>query len=457
MCLLVAFLPGNNPTTDPEVKISAFTLAQTESLQVTSDPALALPNDRYSQQQWSMQSSLEYPGASGLFDAQAMVSNPKEVIVAIVDSGVLLNHEDLNFLPGYDFISNPNVANDNDGRDHDPSDPGDWVNLEDIEQEHTSKDCMVTNSKWHGTAIAGIIGATTENILGIAGGASTVAMLPVRVTGKCGGYVSDLITGIRWAAGFSVKGVADNPNPANIINVSLGFKGECSETLQHTITDVVNAGVVVVTAATNSSVLLDEIPYSPAVCKDVISIAAVTRNGWVAPYSAVGKTITLYAPGGSPSDGIITTQNDGTESPSDSSTYGYHYGTSIAAAHVSAAVAVLLSYQPDLSVTKINELLVTSANPKRSDPRCFNNNHCDRGSLNAVAAVQQLMAGGISDDEPYVVQLAASNSDTLIYNTDNGGSSGWVLLLCLSIIALVKHGASDRSDHQTAPTTSEIA
>jgi len=363
----------------------------------SAQSTLTIPEDDFAEVQWNLQSIEKYRGASGLFAAHGMLVNHHDVIVAVVDSGVLKNHEDLHFLPGYDFIDDPEVANDGDGRDHDPGDPGDWVSDEDIKNDHVGSGCPIAKSKWHGTAIAGIIGATRHNHLGIAGGAN-VSMVPVRVTGKCGGYVKDLIDGIRWAAGLQVKGVADNQFPADVINLSVGFPGACSNALQRAINDVVDNGAVVVTAATNSAADLDNEPYSPAVCDNVITVAASERNGSVASYSALGDAVSISAPGGTVHDGIITTQNDGSEWPLDGSAYGYHYGTSVAAAHVSAAVATMLSEDPTLTSLHIQYLLSQSSQPI-NDSRCAQNK-CGYGSLNAERAMQLLLEESRYDETP---------------------------------------------------------
>lgn len=422
--------------------------------QITEDAVNTLPDDPLAIQQWNHQSEQQFTGASGLFAAQSLVTSGSEVVVAIVDSGVLVNHEDLHFLPGFDFIDDPKVSNDGDGRDHDPTDPGDWVNNEDLTQQRVSENCSVAASTWHGTAMAGIIGATSHNATGIAGGAPLVALLPVRVTGKCGGYIADLIDGIRWSAGLTVEGVADNQNPADVINLSVGFPGNCSNAVQTAINDAVRAGSIVVTAATNSAASLDIEPYSPAVCNNVITVAATDRAGSVTAFSALGDAVTLSAPGGTIRDGIITTQNNGREAALPENSYGYQFGTSIAAAHVSATVATLLSYQPDLSKDQVEQLLRASATSTANDERCTTQS-CGFGRLNADAAIQMLIANTpfepddltdesitLSDEPEPVVQTAQANNtgtelnqpaatastdlarDTVVSSITTGGSSG---------------------------------
>lgn len=424
------------------------------------------PDDLFARQQWSMLDDPTLAGGSGLFGSYDYLTGGHDIVVAVIDSGFILQHEDLNFLPGYDFIHNATVGNDGDGRDHDPSDPGDWVNDEDLRLQTVSEGCPISASKWHGTAIAGIIGATPYNSVGIAGGSPSVAMLPVRVTGKCGGYVSDLIDGIRWAAGLQVDDVADNPHPARVINLSIGFPGACSNALQQAIDDAANAGAIMVTAATNSAANLDNTPYSPASCNNVFTVAATDKDGVITPYTALGESVFISAPGGTAADGIITTQNDGRELPVAGSYYGYHYGTSIAAAHVSSAVANLLAYQPALNQVDIRQVLSATATPVTLDPRC-GSGECGAGRLNAVAAMELLASGSsplsetvdedtieLAPEAITTVQVASADStDTpaelvtasAASDVSGTGSTEWQSLLILMLLLLTKSGGKRRT------------
>ena len=143
-------------------------------------------------------------------------------MVAVVDTGVRYEHPDLlevavggTLLAGYDMTSDPAVANDGDGRDADASDPGDWVTQADlVQRDGPFLRCTIPErSSWHGTQVSGLIAAITQNGIGMAGAAPGVRVLPVRVLGKCGGHDSDIIAGMRWAAGLSVPGVPANPLP----------------------------------------------------------------------------------------------------------------------------------------------------------------------------------------------------------------------------------------------------
>src|SRR6202043_3764317 len=149
---------------------------------------------------------------------------------------------------GYDFITDPIVANDGNGRDADASDPGDWITAADAATA-TFQGCTVGNSSWHGTRVAGILGALSNNATGITGITWLPKILPVRVLGKCGGVDSDILDAMRWAAGLHVTGVPDNTHPAQIINMSLGGPGPCTSAEQTVIDEVVASGVAVVVSA----------------------------------------------------------------------------------------------------------------------------------------------------------------------------------------------------------------
>jgi len=161
------------------------------------------------------------------------------VVVAVIDTG-FRPHADLaaHILPGFDFITDLTTANDGDARDADASDPGDWS---------VSGECPPpSNSSWHGTHVAGTIAAITNNGQGVAGVARTASILPVRVLGKCGGLLSDITDGMRWAAGLPIPGVPNNANPARVLNLSLGGGGACGPTYADAISAVRQQGATIV-------------------------------------------------------------------------------------------------------------------------------------------------------------------------------------------------------------------
>ncbi|HEY1327720.1 MAG TPA: S8 family peptidase [Casimicrobiaceae bacterium] len=313
------------------------------------------------------------------------------VVVAIVDTGYR-PHEDLvgRLLPGYDMVSDPATANDGDGRDPDASDPGDG-----IPAGSDTADCPVSVSSWHGTGVAGIVAADASNLKDLTGIDWYARILPVRVLGRCGGDMVDVIEGIAWAAGLAVSGVPPNPNPAQVINVSLGGEGTCDPATADIIAAAYAHGVTraVVAAAGNDGT--DVANHVPASCPGVISVASTTSSGNLARYSNFGATVTLSAPGGDFSrDGsavlLPVLSNSGLYGPGADSTW-YEGGTSLAAPMVSGTVALMLSVAPDLTSDQVRSILVSSAKPFPAPSTCSTAN-CGAGIVNALNAVQAAAA-----------------------------------------------------------------
>ena len=246
--------------------------------------ALAAPNDPLylsatspAAGQWYLRSSsATLVSAINAETAWAITTGSSSVVVAVLDTGVRRDHPDLagKLLPGYDFISDAATANDGDGRDNDPSDPGDWVEAADINVVPGCTSADIGDSSWHGTQTAGLIGAATNNGVGMASIGRNVMILPVRVLGKCGGFSSDIQAAMLWAAGLHVPGVPDNTTPAKVINLSLGSSGSCGN-YQGTVNQVIAAGAVVVVAAGNDGLAVG----SPANCAGVVGVAAVRQVG----------------------------------------------------------------------------------------------------------------------------------------------------------------------------------
>jgi serine protease len=288
---------------------------------------LLTPNDTNYSQQWG------YSGTYGIRADQAWdVTNGSGAVVAVLDTGIT-NHSDLNanILPGYDFIGDTSVSNDGNGRDSDPSDPGDWT---------TAGQCgtgsQATNSSWHGTHVAGTIAAVTNNAKGVAGVAHGAKIVPARVLGTCGGYDSDIADAMIWASGGTVSGVPANANPAEVINLSLGGSGACGTTTQNAINSAVSRGTTLVIAAGNDNTNVSN--ASPANCNNVIAVASITSTGARSSFSNYGSLIDIAAPGSS----IMSTLNAGTTTPG-AETYASYSGTSMATPHVAGVVALIQS------------------------------------------------------------------------------------------------------------------
>ncbi|MGH6646947.1 S8 family serine peptidase [Aquabacterium sp.] len=310
------------------------------------------------------------------------------VVVAVLDTGVRYDHTELlpvgsggNLLPGYDMVTNVGMANDGNGRDADPTDPGDWITYAETTGNGQFAGCgrdgnnnlAAENSSWHGTQTAGVIGALTHNGTGMASVGRTVRVLPVRVLGKCGGYDSDIMAGMLWAAGIGVSGTPANPNPAKVINLSLGGTGACSQAYRDTLAQLSTLGVVVVASAGNAGGAVTV----PANCPGVIAVAGLRHAGTKVGYSDLGSDIGISAPAGNCVNTgagqpclypILTTSNAGTTTPvASSSIYTNSYytslGTSFSAPLVAGTVGLMLSVEPTLTPDAVRAILQGSARP----------------------------------------------------------------------------------------------
>ena len=333
--------------------------------------ALAVPNDTMYGQQWHY---FEPLGGINLPAAWDVTTGASSVTVAVVDSGVL-PHADLaaRLVPGYDFVSDVATANDGDGRDANASDPGDHG-------------CDGAPSSWHGTHVAGTIGAASRNGAGVAGVDWASRILPVRALGRCGGYTSDIVDGMRWAAGVAVPGVPANANPARVMNLSIGADAACSAVFQGAVNDVIARGTVVVAAAGNQG--RDVALTQPASCSGVIAVAATTRGGARAPYSNFGSKVAIAAPGGSGGDGVYSTFNAGATTPGADS-YGWMQGTSMAAPHVSGVVSLMLAVAPALTPAQVLQRLQQGARAFPAGSDCTTAT-CGAGIVNAAASLAGL-------------------------------------------------------------------
>jgi len=337
---------------------------------LTSDPLLL--------QQWFLLSNEAAATRSNI--AWDVTQGSASVVVAVLDTGVRSEHPDLGpvanggkVLPGYDFVSNVSVANDGNGRDNDAADPGDWVTTTD-KNNAVFSDCDETSSSWHGTRVAGLIGARTNNAVGVAGNAWDTLILPVRVLGKCGGVDGDIIDAMRWAAGLTVPGVPVNPNPAKVINLSLGGEGVCTAAYQAAVNDVMAAGALVVASAGNEGTQVS----APANCTGVLGVAGIRHIGTKVGFSNLGPQVGIGAPGGNCVNttggpclySIVVATNNGTQGPG---THGYtqggsNVGTSFSAPMVASAAALLKAVNTTLSPAQITLLLKDTATPFPTNP-----------------------------------------------------------------------------------------
>jgi len=388
-------------------------------------------------------STTEDLSATDAISAWGISTGSPGVVIADVDTGVRFDHPDLlraglggRLLPGYDFVGedlNPSngaaegtflIANDGDGWDPDPSDPGDWISASDIANALFAKD-TVADSSWHGTRVVGVYGAITNNDVGTAGMTWGSWVLPVRALGKGGGYDSDIIAGVEWAAGLPVTNpegspVPNNPFPADIVNLSLGGSGACPSDYQDALGQVTAMGVLVIVSAGNGGAPGATAPVdAPANCSllvpGVVGVVGLRNVGTKVGYSSFGSGASIAAPAGncvlSSGDclrSIDTTTNLGTTVPGENSytnEVNSNLGTSFSAPIVSGIAGLMRSVNNNLTPAQLAARLESSATPfpagasgvptcPTTDPSsgecvCPNDgSQCGAGMVNALSAVK---------------------------------------------------------------------
>ena len=353
------------------------TLAKAASASKTQ--AAVTPNDTLYPQQWNLHD------AKGISTPEAWATTQGSgVTVAVIDSGIV-KHPDLdaNVLPGYDFITEPSIARDGNGRDADPTDQGNWE-----EAGVCAADSEASESNWHGTHVAGSIAAIMNNKRGIAGVAPNAKILPLRALGMCGGYDSDIADAMVWAAGGTVEGVPANTHPAQIINLSLGGEGTCPATYSKAIAEVNKRGAILVVAAGNDN--QDTSKIAPANCGGSIVVGSTNQKGQRSDFSNYGKIVDVSAPG----DGIMSTVDLGT-TVSTGAGYTEYDGTSMAAPQVAGIIALMKSVDPSLTADRAKQVLKQSAKPLTC-----NVNACGAGIANAASALEVLQGKNATPAHP---------------------------------------------------------
>jgi thermitase len=286
----------------PVVRAPAHSRGQ--QLQGAQDdpPAFPLrtPDDPLFGQQWH----LPQVSAPSAWDR----SLGDQAVVAVVDSGVQCTHSDLSgkCLPGYDFVNQDTNPDDDHG---------------------------------HGTHVAGIAGARTDNGRGVAGAGWNVKIMPVKVLGAGGsGSHSAIASGIVWAADHG----------ADVINLSLGGPFT-SNTLRNAVLYARNRGAVVVAAAGNDNT---SNPSYPAAYPEAVGVSATTQSDGRASFSNYGTYVDIASPGAA----ILSTVRGGS--------YQAWSGTSMAAPVVSGAVALLVAQDSSRTAEQLENLLFSSADDR---------------------------------------------------------------------------------------------
>lgn len=351
--------------------------------------ALRVPDDPQYGYQWN------YPMLQ-LPQAWDVTTGDSNVVVAVIDTGVLLSHPDIQgkTTAGYDFISDPAVSLDGDGLDNNPNDPGDRAEVN-------------GDSTFHGTHVTGTIAAATNNAKGVAGVGWNTRVMPLRVLGK-GGAGDDygIEQAIRYAARLSNDSGTLPAKKADIINLSLGGP-EVSSSFRKTITDAYNAGVIIVAAAGNEGV---STPMYPAALSEVISVGAVDINKQHPDYSNYGTTLKVVAPGGARTadlngdgvpDGIMSTVGKDDKGQAVQYTYETMMGTSMASPHVAGVIALMKAVNPLLTPKQVSSLLVGNKITEDLGTR-GRDDFFGYGLLNAQKAVYEASAlsGGSTTETP---------------------------------------------------------
>ena len=309
---------------------------------------LEIPNDARFGEQWSLDNAGQKPGRGPLpprldadldwpeaMDALATTGADREtILVAILDTGVDYQHPELTTRVWTNPGEIPRNQIDDDGNGY----------VDDVRgYDFVRRGWNVMDQDGHGTHVAGIVGAIARNGAGIAGVATDVELLPVRVLGPDGGTYADIIDGIEYATSVG----------ARVINASLGSLAQ-SEFLDQAIADSVAGGAVFVAAAGNEGSDNDWLPVFPASTgtDGVLAVAATDQRDRVPAFSNWGRSAVHL---GAPGDEILSTVPR--------AAYASYSGTSMAAPHVSGAVAVLLSLQPELSPEQVSARVAESVDP----------------------------------------------------------------------------------------------
>lgn len=361
------------------------------------------PNDEFFTLQWHY-AALDLPSAWDI------TTGSPSLVAAVIDTGILLDHPDLRdrvLGTGADLIDDPRIANDGDGRDNDGDDPGDAA-------------CGGGCHSFHGSHVAGTIGAESNDGDLVSGVTWSGGILPVRVLGVGGGTLSDIADGVEWSVGNEVDGVRRNATPADVINMSLGGYGT-SRALNESIAGATERGVIVVVAAGNEAA--NAADFTPANAPAAITVAAHGNTSASRPrarrtsYSNTGPNVTVAAPGGELSEDVDRDgQPDGVLSTLDDFV-SFYQGTSMAAPHVAGIAMLLKSMNPDISQEEVRRILTESADPNLE---CTG---CGAGRVSALGALRALGAdnGAAVVPSPAFLRIGAGQRETsLVFkNFDN--------------------------------------
>lgn len=311
---------------------------------------LATPNDEHYSLQWSLNGSAD--PRFNLAPMWQVTRGSPQTVIAVVDTGLMADpartggaHPDLDcgrLLPGASFLRAPDGST----------------------QFHPDAfETSGSNTNYHGTHVAGIAAACSDNAIGIAGVDPSAQLLPIRVFDDRGaGTLAQVLAAARWAAGLQIPNVPLNPHPADVINFSLGAGGACADS-PHPVASVLGAvaatGAILVAAAGNTG---GSSALTPANCPSVISVGAVGPDAQVTSYSNRGPAVDVFAPGGAMTSsererGILSTLADDDGAPA----YAFMDGTSMAAPYVAGLIALLRSLHPNIHAQQVRNMLANAS------------------------------------------------------------------------------------------------
>ncbi|UCF34370.1 MAG: S8 family peptidase [Phycisphaerales bacterium] len=354
-----------------------------------------IPNDKFYNLQW-------HYTVINLPQAWDFTVGSDDIVVAVIDTGIVSAHPDLKdrLIGGYDFISDAKRARDGDGRDPDPEDPGDQAGGPGL-------------SSFHGTHVAGTIGAATNNARGVAGVTWQAKVMLLRAFGVDGGTAFDAAEAIRYAAGLPNVSGSVPETPARVINLSF-TRPTASVVEEEAIRAASGAGVLLVAAAGND---FSATPGYPAAVPEVISVSAVDGLLERALYSNFGPTIDLAAPGGFNGydldgdglpDGVLSTgARDFTSGIN--LRYEIASGTSMAAPHVAGVAVLVMAANPLLSANEIRAILESTATDLGDEGR---DDEFGFGRVDAAAAVREARRrAGITPESSPILSLSTESLD----------------------------------------------
>lgn len=311
-----------------------------------------IPNDEYFEtRQWAPQ-RIE---ADLAWDLE---KGSKSVVVAVLDTGVDYNHPDIaaniwtdgSGYHGYDFVNGDNDPLDDNNKAPNPS-----------------TGVCEPNDIYHGTNIAGIVGAVMNNLIGIAGIAQ-VSIMAVKVLDDCGeGYLGDIASGITYAADHG----------AQVMTLSLGYSSD-NQAIRDAVRYAFSKGTVIVAAAGNDG---GAVSY-PAAYPEVISVGSTDYSNMRSTFSSFGTALDIMAPG----ENIWSCMGV-------SPFYQSMTGTSQSAPHVAGVAALVLSRNPSLTNVQVASILNSSATDLGTPGY---DTYYGWGLVDAFRAVQDALAGGLN-------------------------------------------------------------